>query len=167
VIETERLRIRPLTDEDLDPPHTELFSDPEVTWSGETYSRDEARESLGAKRRHFEQHGFGMLAITDRRTGEFLGWGGLQYMEGGPDVELGYYLARKAWGKGYATELSRAFMRIAFDDLGLTRVVAVVRPGNTGSKRVLSKAGMRHVADEHHYGEEVELWEARSTTSAE
>jgi len=37
----------------------------------------------------------------------------------------------------------------------------------TGSKRVLTKVGMRHVADEHHYGEDVELWEARSTTSAE
>jgi RimJ/RimL family protein N-acetyltransferase len=167
VIETERLRIRPLTDDDLDPLHADLFADPEVTWSGDTYSRDEARASLDAKRRHFEEHGFGLLAVTDRQTGEFLGWGGLQYMEGGPDVELGYYLAGKAWGRGYATELSRAFMRVAFEELELARVVAVVRPGNAASKHVLAKVGMRHVADEHHYGEDVELWEARSTTSAE
>jgi RimJ/RimL family protein N-acetyltransferase len=88
-------------------------------------------------------------------------------MEGGPEVELGYYLARKAWSKGYATELSNAFMQIAFEELGLQRVVAVVRPDNEASKRVLAKAGLHYVADEHHYGEDVELWEARSTTKAE
>jgi [ribosomal protein S5]-alanine N-acetyltransferase len=167
VIETERLRMRPLTEEDVEPLHRDLFSDPGVTWNGSTYTLQEARESLEAKRRHFDEHGFGLLAVTDASTGEFLGWGGLQRLEGGPEVELGYYLARKAWGKGYATELSRAFMRIAFEELALERVVAVVRPHNDASKHVLAKVGMRHVADEHHYGEDVELWEARSATSAE
>ncbi len=167
MIETERLRMRPLTEEDVEPLHRDLFSDPGVTWNGSTYTREEARESLDAKRRHFDEHGFGLLAITEKTSGEFLGWGGLQLMEGGPEVELGYYLARKAWGKGYATELSRAFIRIAFEELALERVVAVVRPHNDASKHVLAKVGMRHVADEYHYGEDVELWEARSATSAE
>jgi ribosomal-protein-alanine N-acetyltransferase len=167
VIETERLRLRPLTDDDLDPLHRELYSDPEVTWDGSTFTRDEAREGLDAKRRHLEEHGFGMLAVTDKRTGEFLGWGGLQHMEGGPDIELGYYLARKAWGRGYATELSRAWLEFGFSRLGLRRVVAVVRPGNEASRRVLAKVGFTFVAGERHYGEDVELWEARSTTSAE
>jgi RimJ/RimL family protein N-acetyltransferase len=108
-----------------------------------------------------------MLAVIEKATGEFLGWGALQYMESGPEVELGYYLARKAWGKGYATELSRPFTKLAFTQLELDRVVAVVRPGNDASKNVLAKAGFAFVAHEHHYDEDVELWEARSTISAE
>ena len=108
-----------------------------------------------------------MLAVIEKATGEFLGWGGLQYMESGPEVELGYYLARKAWGKGYATELSRPFTKLAFTQLELDRVVAVVRPGNDASKNVLAKAGFAFVAHGHHYDEDVERWEARSTISAE
>jgi ribosomal-protein-alanine N-acetyltransferase len=165
MIETERLRMRPLTDDDLDPLYEHIHSDPGVTWDGTGSTREQARAALDAKRRHFEEYGFGLIAVTEKATGEFLGIGGLQHMEGGPDVEVGYYLARKAWGKGYATELSRAFLRYAFEDLGLDRVVAVVRPGNAASKRVLAKVGLRHVADEHHYDEDVELWEVKSTTS--
>jgi RimJ/RimL family protein N-acetyltransferase len=167
VIETDRLLLRALADDDLDDAHRELYSDPEVTWSGATFSREEAAEGIATKRRHLEEHGFGMLAVTDKATGEFYGWGGLQYMEGGPDVELGYYLARKAWGKGYATELSRAFMELAFTQLGLDRVVAVVRPGNEASKNVLAKVGFTFVAHEHHYDQDVELWEARSTVGTD
>jgi RimJ/RimL family protein N-acetyltransferase len=167
VIETERLLLRPLTDDDIDDAHRELYSDPEVTWSGRTFSREEAVEGIASKRRHFEEHGFGMLAVTDKATGELFGWGGLQYMEGGPEVELGYYLARKAWGKGYATELSRPFMELAFTRLGLERVVAVVRPGNEASKNVLAKVGFSFVAHEHHYDQDVELWEARPDSASD
>ena len=167
MIETERLLLRPLTDDDIDDAHRELYSDPEVTWSGRTFSREEAVEGIASKRRHFEGHGFGMLAVTDKATGELFGWGGLQYMEGGPEVELGYYLARKAWGKGYATELARPFMELAFTRLGLERVVAVVRPGNKASKNVLAKAGFSFVAHEHHYDEDVELWEARPDSASD
>jgi RimJ/RimL family protein N-acetyltransferase len=161
---TERLRLRPLTRDDLYELHDRVFSDPDVTWDGTTGTLGDTRESLEAKIAHVREHGFGMMAVTDRDTGEFYGFAGLQHMEGGPDIEIGYYLARRAWGRGLATELGHALMDWAFGELKLTRVVAVVRPQNTSSQNVLAKIGFGRVGIEHHYGADVELW-ARSTSA--
>lgn len=156
---TERLRLRPLTPEDLPDLYRRVYTDPEVTWDGTVSTLEETRTSLEAKIRHVQQHGFGMMAVTDRGTGELYGFAGLQHLEGGPDVEIGYYLARHAWGRGLATELGHALVDQAFGTLGLDRVVAVVRPDNTASQNVLAKLGFRRVALERHYGADVELWE--------
>ena len=65
---------------------------------------------------------------------------------GDPDeVELGYRLRRSAWGKGYATEGSRALIHKGFTELGVRRVVARTMAVNTASRRVMEKAGLMHV----------------------
>jgi [ribosomal protein S5]-alanine N-acetyltransferase len=158
VIETSRLLLRPLRLDDLQDLHDVVFSDPAVTWDGSTFSLEETRRSLDAKIRHFEEHGFGMMAVVARGEGALLGFAGLQRLEGGPEVEIGYYLGRRAWGRGLATELAHVFVDRAFNDLGLTRLVAVVRPENEASKRVLAKAGLHPERLAHHYGADVELW---------
>ncbi|TQL02616.1 RimJ/RimL family protein N-acetyltransferase [Cellulomonas sp. SLBN-39] len=58
--------------------------------------------------------------------------------------EMGYVLHRDHWGRGYATLVARALLRIGFDDLGLARVAATCAPANTASVRVLEKAGLQH-----------------------
>ena len=78
----------------------------------------------------------------ERASGRLVGEAGLQPLDGGPDVELTYTLARAAWGRGYATEAARAVLRWAFAGLLLPRVEAVADPGNHASLRVLEKAGM-------------------------
>ena len=161
---TERLRLRALTLDDLQDLHDRISGDPEVTWDGTPGTLEATRRSLEAKIRHVREHGFGMMAVTDRATGELFGFAGLQHMEGGPDVEIGYYLARRAWGRGLATELGHALVDLAFGELRLARVVAVVRPENTASQNVLAKIGFRRVGVGHHYGAQVELW-ARSAAA--
>jgi len=84
-------------------------------------------------------------------------------LEDGPEVEIGYYLGRRAWGRGLATELAHALVDRAFGDLELRRLVAVVRPENEASKRVLAKAGLHPDGLEHHYGADVELWSMDAT----
>jgi len=158
VIETERLRLRPLSPDDLDDLHEVVWSDPAVTWDGEARTLDQSRESLEAKLRDVEEHGFGMMAVVDRDDGAVLGFAGLQHLEDGPDVEVGYYLGRRAWGRGLGTEVACALVEQAFEELGLQRVVAVVRPENEASQRVLAKAGLERVGLGHHYGADVELW---------
>ncbi len=160
MIQTPRLLLRPLRADDLAALHGTLFSDPAVTWDGRSHSLDETRDALAAKLRHVEEHGFGALAVEDREDGGFLGWAGLQHLEGGPDVELAYYLGRRAWGRGLATELARALVAHARDELGLPRVLAVVRPENVASQRVLAKAGLRPAGMGHHYGADVQVWAA-------
>jgi len=72
--------------------------------------------------------------------------------------DLATYLARTAWGRGIATEAARECVRYAHEDLELTRLVAVVRPDNDASRRVLSKLDFRHDHDGHHYDVPVQVW---------
>jgi [ribosomal protein S5]-alanine N-acetyltransferase len=91
--------------------------------------------------------------VTERSSGALIGDGGLHPLGGvGPDVELGYTLARSAWGRGYATELGRALVEYAFTALRVPRVVAQVEPANTASRHVLAKLGMSERETRTAYG---------------
>ena len=142
---TARLRLRPFTAADHDAIHA-VYADPEVMrYVGHGAHRTLA-ETAGALRVYGDvlaHRGYSFLAVTERRTGALLGDGGLHPLAGvGPDVELGYTLARAAWGRGYATELGRALVEHAFTVLRVPRVVAQVEPANAASRRVLAKLGM-------------------------
>jgi RimJ/RimL family protein N-acetyltransferase len=64
-------------------------------------------------------------------------------------IELGYRLRQSAWGKGYATEGSRALMDKGFTEFGVRCVVAETLAGNSGSRRVLEKSGLSRAARRH------------------
>lgn len=109
-------------------------------------------ETLPKLLRHRERSdGFGCRAAVERSSGEFVGWFALQPVEGkGPEeVELGYRLRRSVWGKGYATEGSRALIRKAFTELGVRRVLAQTMAVNVASRRVMEKAGLRYARTFH------------------
>ena len=89
-----------------------------------------------------------VLAAHERATGQFVGWFALfdDGMVGGYKTgELGYRLRREAWGQGYGTEGARALVAEALGRLGFDRVRAQTMAANLGSRRVLEKAGFRHV----------------------
>ena len=158
VLTTARTVLRPLTPTDLEDLHEAVGADPGVNWSRREMTREETREALQRKLDHVRRHGFGMRAVVEREGG-FLGYAGLQHLEDGPDVELGYYLRRSAWGRGLASEIARELVRHGVEDLGLARIVAVVRPDNTASQKVLANAGFHAVRLGHHYGADVQVWE--------
>jgi RimJ/RimL family protein N-acetyltransferase len=95
--------------------------------------------------------GYGFWAVLEKQTGEFLGWFHFRPREGGSaqEAELGYRLRKSAWGKGYATEGSRALIRKGFTDLGVERVVAETMVVHGASRRVMEKAGLRQVRTFH------------------
>jgi RimJ/RimL family protein N-acetyltransferase len=158
-LETDRLTLRRFTEADADNLF-ELNSDPEVMrflHGGQPASPDEVRTRiiptfLGYYER-FE--GFGFWAAVEIATGQFLGWFHFrpplrdEDMPAGWDedgvAELGYRLRRSAWGKGYATEGSRALIDKGFTEFGVRRVVAETLAGNWGSRRVLEKSGLIQV----------------------
>ncbi len=162
-LRTERLRLRELDADDLDDLYDAVFSDPEVAWEQRALTRQEALRKLDGKLEHVRERGFGMMAVLDARDGAVLGYAGLQHLEGGKDVEIGYYLARRAWGNGFASELARELVRFGFEKLVLARIVAVVRPENDASKAVLRKAGLDFVEHGYHYGSTVEFWAIYAT----
>ena len=154
-LETDRLVLRRFTAEDVDL-LVELDSDPEVmryVTGGRPTPREEiVSDFLPAFLAYYERFaGYGFWAALERSTGEFVGWFHLRpHGDDPPDEpELGYRLRRDAWGKGYASEGSRALIAKAFDELGARRVYAETLAVHVASRTVMENAGMRYVRTYH------------------
>ena len=154
-LETERLLLRRFTRDDVDN-LVELDSDPEVMHfitGGRATPRDEIENDVLPWFLHYYERGdrYGFWAAIEKSTGDFLGWFQFRPADGRPsdEPELGYRLRRSAWGKGYATEGSRALIRKGFSELDVRRVVADTMAVNTASRRVMEKAGLTLVRTFH------------------
>jgi RimJ/RimL family protein N-acetyltransferase len=150
-LETERLVLRPYTNGDFDALYA-MRSTPEVVrylyWEAQT--ADEVRETLAKKIASMSIRSEGdvlALAVEDRSTGTLVGDVILHWLSQAHSVaEIGYIVLPDHAGRGYATEAARAVLSVAFDQLGLHRVIASVEARNVGSARVLEKLGMRKEA---------------------
>ncbi|GAA2674003.1 GNAT family N-acetyltransferase [Streptomyces lunalinharesii] len=147
-LETERLALRPFADADAE----RLFAlddDPEVMRfinGGKPADRATIQaRSLPRLRHAYPCVGApGYWAAEERATGSFLGWFEFRPLDerSAAVVELGYRLHQAAWGKGYATEGSRALISKGFTALGVERITANAMAVNARSRRVMEKAGM-------------------------
>ncbi|MGH7715201.1 MAG: GNAT family N-acetyltransferase [Vulcanimicrobiaceae bacterium] len=115
---------------------------------GRVCTVEESQERLEKFIRHWDDHRFGEWVFR-LRTGEFVGTCGLFYdlIDDAEVVALGYVLDEPYWGHGYATEMARASMRVAFDDMEVAEVYGVIDPVNAPSRRVLEKNGFSFVKD--------------------
>jgi ribosomal-protein-alanine N-acetyltransferase len=168
-IETERLLLRPMTEADAEEMH-EVYGDPstfQYIEKGPAGSIEETRLRIAYKAAAQEQHGFSLWAVVERASGRVIGDCGLQLLEGGPDVEIGYKLARAVRGRGLAAEAGRACLAVGFDELGLERIVAVAHPDNVASRRVMKKLGMTLMGSGHHYGGDTVLYAITREEEAE
>jgi RimJ/RimL family protein N-acetyltransferase len=158
---TARLLVRPIEPGDEDALH-EVWSHPDVLAALDhvgPWPRAASRDRIEAKMAHQERHGFAVWAVLERDGGRVVGETGLQLLEGGPEVEVGWRMAPDRRGRGYATEAGSASLEVGFGELGLTRIVAVTHPDNAGSRRVMEKLGMTLVGPGFHYGGETVLYE--------
>ena len=147
-LHTDRLILRQWRDEDL-PLFAAINADPEVMrYFPKLLSREESDERVRQVREHFHRHGFGLWAVEVFGAEPFVGFVGLSVpsfdSQFTPCVEVGWRLARKAWGKGYATEAARAAVQFGFDRLGMKEIVSSTVPDNQRSRRVMERLGMTH-----------------------
>jgi RimJ/RimL family protein N-acetyltransferase len=154
-LETERLVLRRFTEDDVEN-LVELDSDPDVMRfinGGRPTPREEIEsEVLPAFLGYYERFaGYGFWAAVEKSTTQFVGWFHFRPVEAArpDDVELGYRLRKSAWGKGYATEGSRALIDKGFAETGVERVFATTMVVNVASRRVMEKAGLRFVRKFH------------------
>lgn len=162
-LETERLTLRRLTEDDVDNLY-ELDSDPEVMHyltGGIPHTREEIVEKvLPHYLDHYEWYeDFGFWAAIEKATGAFIGWFHLRpYHENRSEIELGYRLKRSAWGKHYATEGSRALIEKGFTELGVEKIVADTLVANARSRRVMEALGMHREEEFEADEEEFPTW---------
>lgn len=141
---TERLRLRPIGDGDIDDLH-HLWIDPDVRrylWDGRIIGRDVVEEIVASSERNFRERGFGFFAIFFRDSVELIGFCGLRLFEDGEQVELLYGVRPDHWGAGIANEAATNVLRDAFDRVGVERVIAATDTPNQRSVSVLQRLGM-------------------------
>jgi RimJ/RimL family protein N-acetyltransferase len=145
---TERLVMRQWQDSDREP-FAALNADPEIMEHfPNRLDRAASDAFVDRMAEALRRDGYGLWALEVAATGEFIGFTGLQKATFEapftPDMEIGWRLARSAWGHGYATEAARAAVRFAFTELDLDEVVSFTTRSNVRSQAVMRRIGMTH-----------------------
>jgi len=150
ITETERLLLRNFHIGDT-AAMREVLCDPEVmTFSGGVKAPEEVEGWIENCNHNCSTLGFGLWAVVMKDTKEVIGYCGLtrfQDIDGKPETEIGFRLARKFWFHGYAMEIAKAVRDHAFGVLSIPRLIALVDPANTASIRVVEKIGMTYEKD--------------------
>jgi RimJ/RimL family protein N-acetyltransferase len=146
-LRTERLLLRGWREQDREP-FAALNADPAVMEHFPApLDRVRSDALVDAIEARFERDGFGLWALEVESSGEFIGFTGLAIpafeAHFTPAVEVGWRLARSAWGQGYATEAGRAALAFGFGQGGLAEVVSFTSAGNLRSRAVMERLGMR------------------------
>jgi [ribosomal protein S5]-alanine N-acetyltransferase len=131
----------------------ELNADPEVVrYLGipPMHELQQAIDKVQLVLEQYDKFGIGRYAILEKSTGKFIGFGGLKFFErAAPGYEniydLGYVLARDAWGKGYATEIARVWIDQGFNTMHLPEIYGMTDPDNETSKKILLKVGLHYI----------------------
>ncbi len=150
-IETERLILRPLEDADRTP-LADLNADPEVMrWFPARLTRAESDTQFDRLRERAAETGICFQAVEAKDGPRFAGFVGLSHVAfepfDPPAVEIGWRLSRDAWSKGWATEAARAWLAYGFEEMGLDEIVSFTVPGNSRSRAVMERLGMRRDED--------------------
>jgi RimJ/RimL family protein N-acetyltransferase len=124
---------------------------------GRLLARSDSDALLARFEGEWDERGFGLWAVEERAApGVLLGYCGLAVPmflpEILPAVEVGWRLARPAWGRGIATEAARAALSWGFENVALREIVAIVHPDNARSLRICEKLGMSPGRDRLHPG---------------
>ncbi|HET6705596.1 GNAT family N-acetyltransferase [Amycolatopsis sp.] len=114
--------------------------------TGEPWSHEYTLAKHRATLTHWAEHGFGWFAVS-AAPGSFDGVVSLVRRSAGesglglPAVEMGWWIAPSGWGRGYATEATKAVRDRAFESGWADRLLAVYEPVNKPSGRVVAKLG--------------------------
>lgn len=143
---TRRLVLRAFEEADREP-FAALNRDPDVVRHLQgPMSRERSDAFVDRVAACWRERGYGLWALELCGSSEFVGYTGLwpaDFLPSGPGVEVGWRLARAAWGHGYAPEAAREALRHGFEEVGLGEIVSFTATGNSASLRVMEKIGLR------------------------
>ena len=143
-LETERLTLNPWQSADW----TEfrpIATDPEVMryiTGGIPWSDEAIRSFVGRQVKLLADRGFCRWKLVEKCAGSVIGFCGVGFWRDGLDPEIGWWLARRCWGRGLATEAAEAALRDIFERVKLDRVVSIAMRANIASTRIMQKLGL-------------------------
>ena len=150
VLHTQRLQLRRFHINDAEA-MISIFGDAEVMKYGNgILSQDQVERWIENAIISYKEFGYGPFAVELRANKKLIGYCGLFHfpdVDGQPETEIGYRLAKSFWGKGYATEAAFAVRDHAFNTLDIKRLVALIDPSNMASIRVAAKLSMSYEKD--------------------
>ena len=144
ILETNRLILRPLTEEDFDA-WTAVLGDPEVMYAYEHgFSPEEVRQWIERQQERYAKDGFGLWALIEKTSGQLIGDCGitLQDWNGREVPEIGYHLRRDRWHQGFTIEAASACREYGFHTLNFPELFSIIRDNNPPSQRVALRNGM-------------------------
>jgi RimJ/RimL family protein N-acetyltransferase len=110
---------------------------------GIPWSDEQIRGFVDRQVKLYAERGFCRWRLVEEASGELIGFCGLGFWRDRLEPEIGWWLARRWWGRGLATEAGRCALRDAFERVGLERVISVAAAENTASRRVMEKLGLK------------------------
>lgn len=160
MLETERLILTPIRQDDLD-------------WLIGMRTPEAVNRYLGGPEKQnpqaltkrirdyidwYDKSGYGVCVMQLKSTRERIGTSGLQPLEETGEIEIGYNLSEQYWRQGYGYECCDAWLRYGFETAGLDRIVAIADPRNTGSWRIMEKCSMQYEGMRRHYDMDVKYY---------
>lgn len=153
-LETERLILREVLETDIDGMF-ELDSNSTVhQYLGKKpiKTKKEAEEIIQFIRMQYKERGIGRFATIEKSSGDFIGWSGLKLnldkkeeLNGKQNFyDIGYRFTPRFWGKGYATESSKAILDYGFNVMSLNLICGAAEIDNIGSNKILQKIGLKY-----------------------
>lgn len=143
ILETERLYLRELKQEDLDRLHA-IFSDEEtMRFYPAPFTREQTGQWIQKNQERYRKDGFGLWGVCLKETDELIGDCGLvrQTVDGRTEIEIGYHIHKKYWSRGFATEAAKACKAYGFHQLHFNKLICLIDPKNIPSIRVAEKIG--------------------------
>jgi len=158
---SERLYLREISEDDL---HLlfELHRDAEVMEyirPPETTIEETAVTFKRIQSTNKYKEGLGLWMCHENSSDLFIGWFILKNLDDTDDIEIGYRLHKKFWGKGFATEMSKVLLKKGFENPKLEKIVGATHPANKASQHVLEKIGMKFARIQHVYRTDAWIYE--------
>jgi ribosomal-protein-alanine N-acetyltransferase len=129
---------------------------------GKPFTFEQVKEFLIWAENYQRENNFCRWKVIEKASGEVVGSCGFARPHGTFEVELGYLLAQKHWGKGFGTEAARAAMQYGFEKLNFPEIIAMTDSENVASQKVLEKIGFARRGIEAYKGEETLVYAAKN-----
>lgn len=152
-IETPRLRLRRFTMDDLDELYR-IYSHPDLSkyiQNDKPLTWEQTKAAIKSMTENWEKYHFGVWAVIYKEHGKLIGHCGLKFLENTLEVQIGYLLLKSYWGRGLGTEAASSVLKYGFEVANLPQIVAVAKPENFASRRVLEKVGLKYEKDAYFY----------------